>query len=342
MRDAERKGIAAVGAWIMDHVHLVNVWPEEEGLANIASMRRSPGGLAYNVLIDLAKFDLGIPLEGAGFVGDDDDGRQILQDCDRHGIDRRNVRVADGVPTSSTEVMTVESSGRRTFFHSRGASNLLTYEAVPFDQLSSGIVHFGYLLLMDAIDAPDDEFGTVAARILHRFQEMGFRTSVDTVSEDSERLLKLIPPALKYTDYLILNEFEAGRTTGHRILEGDRIDTKALRESASQLLAMGSARLVVIHMHVGAYALTREGEAHFQPSFLLPAGYIKGAVGAGDAFCAGVLAGIHEQWDIPRCLRFATAAATASLQESGSTPGVCDATQLWGLFDRFALRDIAL
>jgi sugar/nucleoside kinase (ribokinase family) len=326
----------------MDHVHSVDIWPQEEGLSYIASMRRSPGGLAYNVLIDLAKFGLGIPLEGAGFVGNDDDGRIILRDCDRHQIDRKNVRVADGTPTSYTEVITVKSSGKRTFFHSKSTNNLLTYETVPFDQLRSGIVHFGYLLLLDGIDAPDADFGTVAARILHRFREMGFRVSVDTVSEDSERFRTLIPPALKYTDYLILNELEAGRTTGHQILEGDRIDTKALRESASQLLAMGSARLVVIHMHVGAYALTREGEEHFQPSFLQPPDYIKGAVGAGDAFCAGMLAGIHEQWDIARSLRFATAAAAASLREADSTSGVCDAKQLWDFFDRFPLREITI
>ena len=340
MRDS-RTGIAAVGAWIMDHVNLVDIWPQEQGLAIISSTEHSPGGLAYNVLVDLAKFELRISLEGAGFVGNDDDGQRILDDCDRYQIDRKNLHVADGIPTSHTEVMTVKSSGKRTFFHTRGTSDLLTYETVPFDQLRSGIVHFGYLLLMDGIDAPDADFGTVAAKILHRFQEMGIRTSVDTVSEDSERFLKLIPPALKYTDYLILNELEAGRTTGHRILEGDRIDTKALRESASQLLAMGSAQLVVIHMHVGAYALTSEAEEYFQPSFLLPPEYIKGAVGAGDAFCAGILAGIHEKWDISRSLRFATAAA-ASLQEADSTSGVCKAQQLWDFFESFPLRDITL
>ena len=337
-----RKGVAAVGAWIMDHVHLVDVWPEEEGLSNISSMKRSPGGLAYNVLVDLAKFDLGIPLEGAGFVGDDDDGRLILRDCDHHGIDRSSLFLAEGTPTAYTEVITVASSGKRTFFHSRCASNLLTYETVPFDQLNSGIIHFGYLLLMDGIDAPDDEFGSVAARILHRFQEMGFRTSVDTVSEDSERFRKLIPPALRFTDYLILNEFEAGRTTGHQILEGDRIDAKALRESASRLLSMGSAQLVVIHMHIGAYALTLEGEEHFQPSFLLPPDYIRGGVGAGDAFCAGILAGIHEGWDMPRSLRFATAAAAASLREADATSGVRNEQQLWEFYDRYPLRDAQL
>jgi len=337
-----KTGIAAVGGWIMDHVNLINIWPQEEGLAHISSIKRSPGGLAYNVLVDLAKFELSIPLEGAGFVGNDDDGRVILEDCDRYQIDRKNLRVVNGTPTADTEVMTVKSTGKRTFFHSQGANNLLTYETVPFDQLRSGIVHFGYLLIMEGIDAPDTEFGTVAAKILHQFQEMGIRTSVDIASEDSERFLRFVPPALKYTDYLILNEFEAGRTTGHQILEGDRIDSKALRESAAQLLEMGSAKLVVIHMHVGAYALTRDGKEYFQPSFVLPSGYIKGAVGAGDAFCAGILAGIHEKWDIPRSLRFATAAGAASLQEPDATSGVCKAQQLWDFFERFPLRDIIL
>jgi sugar/nucleoside kinase (ribokinase family) len=338
----KKTAIAAVGAWVMDHVHLVNTWPQEQGLAYIDSMKKSPGGLAYNVLVDLAKFGLDIPLEGAGFVGSDDDGRLILQNCDDHGIDRKNVQVVDGMPTAYTEVMTVKSSGRRTFFHSKSTNNLLNYETVPFDQLHSGMVHFGYLLLLDGIDAPDPEYGTVAARILHRFQEMGFRTSVDAVSEDSGRYLRLIPAALKYTDYLIINELEAGRTTGHDILEGDQINTEALRESAAQLLAIGSARLVVIHMHVGAYVLTRNCKEFFQPSFDLPPDYIKGAMGAGDAFCAGILAGIHEEWDMARSLRFATAAGAAALREPDATSGICDAQQLWEFFERFPLRDITL
>jgi sugar/nucleoside kinase (ribokinase family) len=342
MRNETRNGIAAVGMWTVDHVREVDIWPPEENVAYILKETSAGGGLAYNVLVDLAKFDLGIPLEGTGCVGDDEDGRFLLAECDDYGIDRSNVLVSNEARTSYTEVMSVQSTGKRTFFHSRGANSLLTYETTPFDRIHAAIVHFGYLLAMQGFDAPDPEFGTVAAKILHRFQEMGFSTSVDVVSERSERFLRIVPPALKYTDFLILNEFEAGQTTGHAILEGGNLDGKVLRDSAAQLLNMGSAQLVVIHMPLCAYALTRDGEELFEPSLDVPDDYVKSTVGAGDAFCAGMLAGIHEGWELHRSLQFATAAGAAALGHPTTTGGLGPVAEIWELLERFPLRSIAI
>lgn len=334
----QRRGLAGLGTWIMDHVRMIDVWPAEQTLANISGEAFSGGGLAHNLVVDVAKFDLGIPLEAIGFVGKDDDGRRILDLCRGLGIDVTHLKVADKAPTSYTEVMTVQSTGKRTFFHSRGANNLVTYDKVPFSAIKSRIAHFGYLLLMDGIDAPDAQYGTVAAKILHRLQQEGIKTSVDTVSELSERFKNLIPPALKYTDYLILNEFEAGQTTGHTILNGDTLDAAALRASAKKLLDIGSSELVVIHMAIGAYARTRNGEEHFQPSFQLPDGYIQGGAGAGDAFCASVLVGLHEGWPIADGMRFGVAAAAQCMSHATCTEGIRSHADTMRLFDKYPLR----
>lgn len=338
----ERHGLAGIGAWIMDHVRMIDVWPEEQTLATISSEEFSGGGLAHNLVIDAAKFDLGIPLEAVGLVGDDDDGRRILDLCGSLGVDCSHLTVTPDAPTSYTEVMTVRSSGKRTFFHSRGANNLMTYDNIPFDQLQSRIAHFGYLLLMDGIDAEDPEFGTVAAKCLHRLQSEGIKTSIDTVSEISERFAKLIPPALKYTDYVILNELEAGQTTGHSILDGERLDAQALRDSAHMLRDLGGSELVVIHMAIGAYALTRDDQEFFQPSLDLPDEYIQGGAGAGDAFCAGVLVGLHEDWDLQEGLRFGTAAAASCMGNATCTEGVTTYAESMKLFERFPLRTSVL
>ena len=52
------------------------------------------------------------------------------------------------------------------------------------------------------------------AKLLHRAQEKGIKTSIDVVSEASDRFRKKVCPALRYTDYCIINEVEAGATTG--------------------------------------------------------------------------------------------------------------------------------
>ncbi|MBI1319317.1 MAG: carbohydrate kinase family protein [Candidatus Hydrogenedens sp.] len=337
-----RRGMAGIGTFIMDHVRMIDVWPQQETLANVATEHFSPGGLAHNLVVDVAKYEVGIPLEAVGFVGNDDDGRSIIELCTSLGVDCTHLKMTDDAPTSYTEVMTVQSNGKRTFFHSRGANNLMNADNVPYSGIKSRIAHVGYLLLMDGIDQEEPEFGTVAAKILHHLQAEGIKTSFDTVSEFSERFKRLVPPALKYTDYAILNEFEAGQTTGHAILKDDKLDAQALRDSARTLLDMGESEVVVVHMSLGAYALTRAGKEYFHPSFQLPEGYIQGGAGAGDAFCAGVLVGIHEGWDMEEGLRFGTAAATLCMADATCTEGVGTHAEAMKLFDKFPLRPSAL
>src|SRR6202012_5078250 len=107
--------------------------------------------------------------------------------------------------------------GRRTFFHARGANALWSGTDLDFARTRARIFHLGYLLLLDALDEPDPKFGTKASRLLAAAQAAGIKTSVDVVSEDSDRFAKIVNPALKHVDYCILNEIEAGKTAGFKI-----------------------------------------------------------------------------------------------------------------------------
>jgi len=219
--------------------------------------------------------------------------------------------------------MTELGSGRRTFFHARGANALWDGADLDFQKLNVRIFHLGYLLLLDALDKPDARLGTQAARLLARAQAAGVRTSVDVVSEDSDRFARIVNPALKHVDYCILNEIEAGKTTGFKIrLPDGKLDTVALRHAAGALLQQGVRELVVVHFPEGAFARTRKGDDFWQPALKLPPKYIAGTAGAGDAFCAGVLYGLHESWDLQRCLLTGVCIAAASLADATCTTGV--------------------
>jgi len=319
---SERRGIACAGNWIIDHVYVCDRWPQEETLANILEESRGTGGSPYNCLVDLARFgppDGPIPLEAIGLTGDDADGAFIRKDLQRHGIDARALGVTADAPTSYTLVVVSKPTGRRTFFHNRGANARFGPEHVPVGDLRARIAHLGYLLLLDRFDEPDPQFGTVAARLLRDLQAAGIETSIDVVSEDSDRFPQIVKPALQYADYAILNEFECGKTTGHELRPGGKPDTKAIRASAGEMLRLGVKRLVCIHMPEGGYARTADGRETWQPSLSLPEGYIRGAAGAGDAFCAGVLYGLHEGWDLERGLKLGVCAAAVSLSDPTCT-----------------------
>ena len=318
-----RNGIIAGGNWIVDAVKIIDVWPQQDTLANIFSTAKGSGGSPFNILVDLAMLGAQFPLSGSGLVGEDDNGRWILEFCAKHGIECSHIRKTTDAPTSFTDVMTVKDSGRRTFFHARGANALLDAPHFDFSKTDARIFHLGYLLLLDAMDKEDKKFGTKAAALLAAAQAAGLKTSVDTVSEDSDRFSKVLTPALKYVDYCILNELEAGKTAGFKIRKSDgTLDTVSLRHAAGALLQCGVKELVVIHFPEGGFARTRDGKDSWQSSLNLPQKYIAGSAGAGDGFCAGVLYGLHEGWELQQCLLTGVCVAAASLSHPTCTQGV--------------------
>ena len=159
------------------------------------------------------------------------------------------------------------------------------------------------------------------------------------VSEDSNRFARVVTPALKFVDYCILNEIEAGKTTGFKLRQPDgRLDTVTLRHAAGALLQQGVRELVIIHFPEGGFARTRKGEDVWQSSLQLPEKHIAGTAGAGDAFCAGMLLGLHENWELKRCLEAAVCAAAASLSEPSCTAGMKPLAACLALAKKYKFR----
>jgi sugar/nucleoside kinase (ribokinase family) len=336
---ASRNGILAGGNWIIDQVKMIDVYPQREQLANIRSQSEGTGGAPFNVLVDLAKLKAPFPLAAAGLVGKDSLGEDILEICRRHKIDTKYLKLTPEAPTSYTDVMTELGNGRRTFFHNRGANALWDGSELDFPKSKARLFHLGYLLLLDALDAPDKVFGTKAARLLAKAREAGLKTSVDVVSEDSDRFTKLVSPALKHVDYCILNEIEAGKTAGFKIRQSDgKLDTVSLRHAAGALLQLGVKEVVIIHFPEGAFARTRKGEDSWQSSLNLPAKYIAGTAGAGDAFCAGALYGLHEGMPLNKSLLIGVCAAAASLSDPTCTLGMMELDACLALSKKYRPR----
>ena len=332
-----RRGILAGGNWIIDHVKIIDAWPVQDALASILRQSSSNGGAAYNVLKDLARLGASFPLEAVGLVGDDDNGRTILADCQAHRIDTRQLRTTSAAATSYTDVMTVEGTGRRTFFHQRGANAHLDVDHFDFSLTSARLFHFGYLLLLDRLDLLIDGRPR-ATEVLRRARAAGLRTSIDCVSEDSQRFRAVIAPVLPEVDFLFANDFEVEKTTGIALRQGDSIYPAAVEQTARQLLDAGVRSWVVIHFPEAVYACGVHGHGLWQPSLRVPPAGIAGAAGAGDALVAGVLFGVHEGWLMAECLRLGVCAAAASLSHPTCSAGVIPVEECLALAQRFGYR----
>jgi sugar/nucleoside kinase (ribokinase family) len=340
MSQGTRVGILAGGNWLVDHTKIIDGYPPQDTLASILSQTSSNGGGPYNVLIDLARLQAPFPLEAVGLVGDDSEGEYIRRDCQRHRIDVRQLRVSKEAPTSYTDVMTVKSTGRRTFFHQRGANAFLDAADFDFTQSNARIFHLGYLLLLDRLDQPDAESGTIAASVLRRAQGAGFKTSVDVVSVESDRFPEVVLPALRFCDCCILNELEAERTTGVEILKEGAVDLSAAGNAARQLVRAGVRDWVVIHFPSGAIAVDPDNRELVQASVNMPQTAIAGTTGAGDAFAAGVLLGLHENLPMETALRYGVCTAAASLTDPTSSDGVVRLAECLSLAEKFGYRSL--
>ncbi len=338
--DKKREGILCAGNWIIDHVKLVDFYPAPETLANILSQSQGTGGAPYNVLIDLAKLGAAFPLEGIGLVGDDENGRMILDDCTFFGIDVSQIHLTKEAPTSYTDVMTVQSTGRRTFFHMRGANALLSEKHFNLESSNARIFNLGYLLLLDTLDLIAADGSTGAARLLKRAGELGFKTSVDVVSEDSDRFVPVVTPVLPYIDYLIINEFEASKITGVEVKVAGRVDFAALSQAAARIFELGVKEWVIVHCPAGALARNAAGEETVLGSVDVPAGYIVGTAGAGDAFAAGMLLGLHDGRPIAECLRIAACAAASNLSDSTCTGGIRALDECYKIADQYGYQKV--
>jgi len=317
-----RNGIISAGNWIVDRVKTLDVWPDRGMLANIVEESQSTGGSPANVLVTLARLKARIPLYAAGLVGDDADGRFILNRLQALGIDTQAMRRTRKRPTACTDVMTESRTGTRTFFCRRGANALLDvghFRGIP---PRARIFHLGYLLLLDRLDAPDAVYGVRWGRLFHALSAQGYLISVDAVSAQNGRFKKVVGPILGQIDYLILNEIEASGISGIAIRDArQRLRFRKLCQAAQWLIRQGVRERVIIHFPEGGYVLSRKGHASFEPSFRVAPGEIRGTVGAGDAFCAGMLYGTHESWPLSESLRLANACAAFCLTDATSTGG---------------------
>lgn len=319
---SSRCGILAAGDWIVEHASLILSYPPRGQGADIQRQDTAAAGSSFNVLANLARWKAPFPLAGAGLLGRDAAGRLILDDCRRLHIDARWLGSTALSPTASTVVMLEQGTGVRTSFHQRGANALWHGAGLNFTRSKARLFHLGSLLRLDALDAPDARFGAKSAVLLHAARQ-GLKTSVAAVSEPGGAGARSILPALKFADYCILDEIEAGRAAGFQIREANgRINPVSLRHAAGALLQAGVRELVILHFPEGGFMRPRKGGDVWQPSLNLPSPRITGAGGAGDAFAAAVLLGLHEGWDLPRCLLTAVCAAGAARMEPVGSAGV--------------------
>ncbi|MEM1238114.1 MAG: carbohydrate kinase family protein, partial [Pseudomonadota bacterium] len=290
---------------------------------------RGIGGGPANVISALARLKTGLRLWPMGAIGDDDYGAFILAECRKLDLPTETLRTKAAVATAHTHVMSV--SGRsRTFFYQGGANDTLSVEDFPvgtFADSDARLFYLGYLTLLEKLDTVDETGTTGALQVLSRAKAAGLVTCVDLVSMPRPDFRDIVEATAPQIDYLIMNEIEAGFATG---LDGNLADAEALNRMANALLRLGVRKAVVVHCVERVVWASADGEVMSVDVKTIPSEEIASNLGAGDAFCAGLLYGVHEGWSPAEAIDLAVRTAHASLKGHTATEAIPSLSELKG------------
>lgn len=333
-------GIAIAGTLVADVIKMIDHYPKKGALADICDIKYGIGGCAANTAVGVKKLDPSIEVKSIGLVGRDNMGEFLKTNLAKYGVDTSMIQEIPDEPTAFSDVMTVKETGERTFFHTRGASRRFDESSLCLETLDAKLVLIGYGGLLDALNTPDPDYDTALARAFADLKKKGIRTALDVATmKDQEEMQRLVVPALPYVDYVIVNEIEGGMIAGIEARdEKGVLQPEKMRQIGEKIVSLGTGCCVLHAPELGC-AADRSGNYCEEHSLNLPEGYIVGAVGAGDSFCAGILYAMYRNLPLKEALKIGAASAAANLSAEDSVGGLRSIKETMELYEKYAFRE---
>ena len=295
--------VACVGILVADlFASPIQRLPNPGELTTTSGLVMSVGGSAANTAAALRI--LGQKVEVAGKVGMDMQGDFVVAELRRRGIGVNHIKRTAKSSTSGTIILSVAGEDRR-YLHHIGANAEFDLNDLDRSVIQGArVLHVGGYLAMPSFTASQ------LAALFCEAKSYGRTTVLDVaIPVGAEFTLEDVAPALAYTDYFLPNNQEAARLTGH---VDERRQAKCLGEINSRcviVITRGSAGLL-------AFKDNRFIEV---PPFPMDA---VDESGAGDAFAAGLIVAIQNQWNLERALLFAAAVGASRTRALGCATGV--------------------
>ncbi len=333
-----RRGVLTAGTWCVDLNKSIPVWPDEDTMTTIVEFDRQGGGSGCNMAIDLKRLDPTLPVATMGLIGDDGDGRFLLAECDRYGIERSGLKSAPKGVTPFSDCFNSKASGRRTHFYGPGVASVLSPDHFDFSRTEARWLHLGLPGAHKTMDSPWREDSTGWATVLRAARAAGLKTNLEMVSTDRAEVARFGRSCLPHLDLLIVNDYEIGCVADLETREDGRAASARIAAALRRALEIGPLELAIAHFPEGAIAAARDGEIVSLGSVAAPTDAIAGVNGAGDAFAAGALYGRHEGWPLVDSLALGHACAAASMRHISTTQGVVPVAACRALAERYGFR----
>jgi ribokinase len=298
--------VIGLGALNIDHIYQVERILED-GEAVVTEAALSPGGSAANTVYGLAK--LGVKTGFSGVVGDDAEGKIMLQDFQKVGVDTSQIRVKSGTQTGSVLCLS-DRLGKRSLYVIPGANNLLA-----IDDLDMTYINQAKFLHVSSF-ANDRQFKVLLG--LMEKVDSSIKVSFTPGALYAAKGLTALAPILARTHVLFINQSEMEQLTGKDITNG--ADTCLKQGCHIVAITLGKG---TIWRNVRATSYIRDIESEYivEPGKQNVISAID-TTGAGDAFATGFLYGLLNGKGLEVCGRLGDIVAQFSISKMGAREGL--------------------
>ncbi|MFC2008193.1 carbohydrate kinase family protein [Chloroflexota bacterium] len=304
--------VVGLGALNIDHIYKVERILDD-GEAVVNRTISSPGGSAANTVYGLAK--LGVSAGFIGAIGDDAEGKILLQDFQKVGADISHIGTRRGARTGSVLCLS-DQLGKRSLYVIPGANNQLTTDDLD-------LTYINQAQMLHITSFVDEQQLKLLLELMIKL-DFPVEVSFSPGALYASKGLPTLTPLLARTHVLFLNESEMRQLTGEDFNSG-----------AQRCLDLG-CHIAVVTLGKGAsykntiaasYIRTAGGEYLIEPSdkSIIPA---SDTVGAGDAFAAGFLYGLIKGEGLEKCGRLGDIVARFSITKTGARQGLPTFNQL--------------
>jgi ribokinase len=285
------------GALNVDNLFKVNRIAAAEEESFVVDHSVACGGSAANTMVALAR--LGCKVGFIGKVASDAEGRMLLQDFRKGGVDARGVTVA--TTGRSGKVMGfVGKGGERALYIDPGVNDTIRLDQIDSEYASSTkFLHLSSFVGKQSFETQKKIVGRLPKEV---------RVSLDPGALYARIGLTKLEPIIDKTSVMMPNADEIALLTG-------KTDYKA---GARLLIDEGVEVLAVKLGSKGCYVIDRD-ESHLVEPFKVK---VVDTTGAGDAFDAGFIYGLLSGKDINEAGRIGNFVASRSITAMGARTGL--------------------
>jgi ribokinase len=298
--------VAVLGAAAIDLVARVKKIPSKDGIAYAEQYSAFPGGTGGNVAVGVAR--LGYPVRFMGILGGDENGRLLLDDFLKAGVDTSAIFI-DAGQRSATCFIAINENGERLIF---GLGGIALYDH-PDQIQQNWLEDVQVLFIADAYA----NVATTAMKYLNPDARVVFNPGGLMTSAGAEYLV----PFFHRADVLIASRGESEMMTGISNVE----------EAAHELSHRGPQVVMVTLGNQGTLVLDHGNQNYVKN---LPVQNVVDTTGAGDAFSSGVISGYLEGLTWTEAARFGCAVSAIKIGYMGARGGLPDRQQVQILLNK--------